>query len=60
MILRMAKRLHGVSISDHFEAFSKVITHWTGSTDAFGCALGVIVGWALLGPVFHYSDTGSS
>lgn len=60
MILRMAKRLHGVSISDHFEAFSKVITHWIGSTDAFGCALGVIVGWALLGPVFHYSDTGSS
>ena len=46
-----------MSISDRFETFSKVITRWTGSTGAFGCALGVIVGWALLGPVFRYSDT---
>ena len=53
----MAKRRHGVSISNRFEAFSKTITSWTGSTGAFGCALGVIVLWALLGPVFHYSDT---
>ncbi|MCU1386336.1 MAG: hypothetical protein JWL71_5033 [Acidobacteria bacterium] len=52
----MAKRRHG-SIGDRFEAFSKVITRWTGSTAAFGCALSVIVVWALLGPVFHYSDT---
>jgi low affinity Fe/Cu permease len=57
MILRMAKRRHGVSISDRFEAFSKVITQWTGSTGAFGCALGVIVVWALIGPVFRFSDT---
>ena len=53
----MAKRRHGASISDRFEAFSKVITRWTGSTGAFGCALGVIVVWALLGPVFGFSDT---
>jgi low affinity Fe/Cu permease len=57
MILRMAKRRPGGSISDRFEAFSKVITNWTGSTGAFACALGVIVVWALLGPVFHFSDT---
>ena len=24
---------------------------------AFGVAVGVIVGWAILGPVFHFSDT---
>ena len=53
----MATRRQGVSISDRFEAFSKVITRWTGSTGAFGCALGAIVIWALLGPVFRYSDT---
>jgi low affinity Fe/Cu permease len=29
----------------------KVGTHW-----AFGLALGSVLGWALLGPVFHYSD----
>jgi len=56
MILRMAKRTRG-KIGDRFEAFSKVITAWTGSTAAFGCALAVIEFWSLLGPVFGYSDT---
>ena len=46
-----------MSLGDRFEAFSRVITQFTGSTNAFGCALGVIVVWALLGPVFRYSDT---
>src|SRR3954468_14495643 len=57
MILRMAKQHQGTSISQRFEAFSKTITRWTGSTSAFGTALAVIVVWGLLGPVFHYSDT---
>ena len=47
----------GVSIGRRFEAFSKTITRWTGSTGAFAWALGVIVVWALLGPVFRFSDT---
>jgi low affinity Fe/Cu permease len=57
MILAMAKRANSMSIGRRFEAFSKVITRWTGSTGAFACALGVIVVWALLGPVFRFSDT---
>ena len=57
MILRMAKRRPSASISERFEAFSKVITQWTGSTGAFGTALSIIVVWALLGPVFRFSDT---
>ena len=57
MILFMAKRPSGTSIGRRFEAFSKVITHWTGSTGAFAWALSVIVVWALLGPVFRFSDT---
>ena len=48
---------HSVSIGRRFEAFSKTITRWTGSTGAFAWALGVIVAWALLGPVFRFSDT---
>ena len=48
---------HAVSIGRRFEAFSKTITRWTGSTGAFAWALGVIVVWALLGPVFRFSDT---
>ena len=53
MILRMAKRRQGVSLSDRFEAFSKVITQWTGSTGAFGCAMLIILIWAALGQVFE-------
>jgi low affinity Fe/Cu permease len=51
----MAKRRS--SIGDTFENFSKAITRFTGSTAAFGIALGVIVGWAAVGPLFGYSDT---
>ena len=44
-------------VSDRFEALSEAVTRWTGSTSAFATALGIIVVWALLGPVFRYSDT---
>src|SRR4051794_32370875 len=57
MIPRMAKRTHHHSIGERFEAFSKVITRFTGSTAAFGLAIGVVIGWALVGPIFRYSDT---
>jgi low affinity Fe/Cu permease len=36
---------------------SASVSQWTGTSTAFGCALGVIVAWAVLGPVVHYSDT---
>ena len=36
---------------------SEAVTHWTGSTSAFVTAIAVIVGWAALGPIFHFSDT---
>jgi low affinity Fe/Cu permease len=51
----MAKTRGG--FGERFEAFSGAVTRWTGSTSAFATALGIIVGWAALGPVFHYSDT---
>ena len=57
MIPGMAKRQRGSSIGETLESLSRRITLWTGSTGAFGCALGVIVVWALLGPVFRFSDT---
>jgi low affinity Fe/Cu permease len=57
MIPPMAKHKHGVSVSDRFEHVSRVIADFTGSTPAFGIALSVIVVWALLGPVFRFSDT---
>ena len=45
------------SLGARFEAFSTAVTRWTGSTAAFALALLVIVIWAALGPVFHFSDT---
>ena len=53
----MAKRKESKSIGAKFEAFSKAITQFTGSTAAFGIALGVVVVWALVGPLFGFSDT---
>src|ERR1044072_5708175 len=53
----MAKRKESNSIGAKFEAFSKAITQFTGSTAAFGIALGVVVVWALVGPIFGFSDT---
>jgi len=48
---------HHKSLSDRFEALSSSVTRWTGSSAAFATAVGVIVLWGLLGPVFGYSDT---
>ncbi len=45
------------SLGDRFEALSSSVTRWTGSSAAFGSALGIIVLWGVLGPVFAYSDT---
>jgi len=46
-----------MSRGNFFERFSNKITSWTGSSTAFGIALGIVIGWALSGPVFNYSDT---
>jgi low affinity Fe/Cu permease len=53
----MAKRRRGTSIGLWFESLSTAITQWTGSTQAFGVALAIIIVWASLGPLFHFSDT---
>jgi low affinity Fe/Cu permease len=53
----MATKRPRPSIANWFEKLSGRVTLWTGSTPAFGCAVGIIVVWAMLGPVFHFSDT---
>ena len=51
----MAK--HSRGLGQGFEDLSEAVTRRTGSTPAFTIALGIIVVWGALGPVFHYSDT---
>jgi low affinity Fe/Cu permease len=43
--------------NDWFGRFAAVASGWLGSKWAFAAAAGVIVLWALTGPVFHFSDT---
>jgi low affinity Fe/Cu permease len=45
------------SVGVAFERLSEAVTHWTGGTAAFACAVGVVVLWGVLGPVFHFSNT---
>ena len=51
----MAK--HSVGLGRALERFSERVTGWTGSTSAFVSAAGIVVLWALIGPVFHFSNT---
>jgi low affinity Fe/Cu permease len=44
-------------IGGWFERVSSAVTHWTGSSMAFGAACGTVIVWAALGPLFHFSDT---
>jgi len=40
-----------------FERFASAATRFAGSVPAFAVALGIIVVWAVTGPLFHFSDT---
>jgi low affinity Fe/Cu permease len=44
-------------IGERFESLSETVTRLAGGTGAFALALGIVVIWAILGPVFHFSNT---
>ena len=52
----MSKRTPA-SLGARLEAFSTAVTKWSGTSAAFGVALLIVVVWAIVGPVFHFSDT---
>jgi len=52
----MAKRRR-TDRSRWLERAARAVTGWTGSSQAFGGAVAVVIAWALLGPIFHFSDT---
>ena len=39
-----------------FEHFAHVATQWTGTSWAFLLAFGIVIVWAVTGPIFHYSE----
>lgn len=40
-----------------FDEFATYVTRWAGSPAAFSLAIVMVLGWALCGPLFHYSQT---
>jgi low affinity Fe/Cu permease len=42
---------------DRFGQFAAKCSHYLGSRWSFVVAIGVIVLWAITGPIFHYADT---
>jgi len=51
------KRKQTGSLSASLESLSKTVTRWSGSSGACSAAAGVVLVWALLGPLFRFSDT---
>jgi low affinity Fe/Cu permease len=51
--MRRRRRVLGNTL----EVLSTRVTVWAGSASAFGTAVAVIIVWACLGPIFHFSDT---
>jgi low affinity Fe/Cu permease len=45
------------NLTDCLEPISEAVTRWSGRSAAFLLALGAVLVWALLGPVFLFSDT---
>src|SRR5512132_2062884 len=46
-----------MSFSQSFSRFATWTAHASGRPLAFGLAAGIILAWAVTGPIFHYSDT---
>lgn len=50
-------RLRQLASNSWFTRFAKAISRATGHPAGFCCALGVVVLWAVSGPLFGFSDT---
>ena len=53
----MARKTRRHMVEGLLERFSEMVTRWTGGSVAFSLACLIIVGWALTGPLFGFSDT---
>ncbi len=59
-IIRMKRSPRGVSRKAQrgkFQQFARNTARASGGGRAFGLALAVVGGWAVTGPIFHFSDT---
>jgi low affinity Fe/Cu permease len=47
----------GRGLGETLSSLATRVTHWAGSSWGFGTAVGVVLIWAVTGPLFHWSDT---
>jgi low affinity Fe/Cu permease len=52
----MAKK-RGAMARFQFSEFARRLAMWSGRPGAFLAAAGIVLGWALVGPLFGFSDT---
>ena len=52
-----AERRVGARLLGGFQKFARTVTRTSGHPMAFGLAIGIIVVWALTGPLFDYGTT---
>jgi low affinity Fe/Cu permease len=50
-------KLVGTRLLGGFQKFARMVVRSSGHPMAFGLAIGVIVIWALAGPIFHFDNT---
>jgi low affinity Fe/Cu permease len=50
------ERLVGARLLGSFQKFARAVVRTSGHPMAFGLAIGIIVTWALTGPLFRYSN----
>jgi len=53
----MAKKSAKKNKKSFFETFAEKVTKATGSTPVFLSAFGIVIVWAVSGPIFDYSET---
>jgi low affinity Fe/Cu permease len=55
--MNLPARSAAAPVAEFFRAFARRSSDFMGSPWAFAAAILIVVVWALLGPVYHYSDT---
>lgn len=53
----MAASFQPASKASFFGRFAEQTTKYSGTTTVFVSAVGIVLLWALMGPLFHYSET---
>lgn len=60
-VVRVSIPIHRVTVievrTNMFDKFSERVANLTGSSGAFSVAIGTVVVWLLVGPLFMFSDT---